>query len=81
MSNLSKTFFHPVLRESTRDFVDGSVFKVDLDARLNESKNEENLCIDYTVNLTSSGIKKYIANGTAKVFLDLYSKETITRTL
>jgi len=81
MSNLSKTFFHPVLRESTRDFVDGSVFKVNLDARLNESKNEENLCIDYKVNLTSSGMEKHLADGSAKVFLDLYSKETITRIL
>jgi hypothetical protein len=81
MSSLSKTFFHPVLRGSQRDFVDGSVFKVDIDARLNASKNEENLCIDYKVNLTSVGIQKHLADGSAKVFLDLYSKETITRIL
>ena len=81
MSNLSKTFFHPVLRESTRDFVDGSVFSVELKPRLNQDKANENLCIDYKVNLTSPGIRAQLADGAAKVFLDLYSKETITRIL
>lgn len=81
MSNLSKTFFHPVLRESTKDFVDGSTFSVDLKARLNQNKNEENLCIDYKVDLTSPGIRAQLADGSAQVFLDLYSKETITRIL
>jgi hypothetical protein len=81
MSNLSKAFFHPVLRESTKDFVDGSVFSVDLKARLNQDKKEENLCIDYKVDLTSPGIRAQLADGSAQVFLDLYSKETITRIL
>ena len=81
MSNLSKTFFHPVLRESTRDFVDGSAFSVDLKARLNQNKNDENLCIDYKVDLASPGISAQLADGSAQVFLDLYSKETITRIL
>ena len=81
MSNLSKTFFHPVLRESTRDFVDGSAFSVELKARLNQNKNDENLCIDYKVDLASPGISAQLADGSAQVFLDLYSKETITRIL
>ena len=81
MSNLSKTFFHPVLRESTRDFVDGSAFSVELKARLNQNKNDENLCIDYKIDLTSPGISAQLADGSAQVFLDLYSKETITRIL
>jgi len=81
LSNLSKTFFHPVLRESTLDFVDGSAFSVDLKARLNQEKNNENLCIDYKVDLTSPGIRSQLADGSAQVFLDLYSKETITRIL
>jgi hypothetical protein len=81
MSNLSKTFFHPVLRDSTKDFVDGSAFSVELKARLNQNKNEENLCIDYKVDLTSPGIRAQLADGSAQVFLDLYSKETITRIL
>jgi hypothetical protein len=81
MSNLSKTFFHPVLRDSTNDFVDGSAFSVDLNARLNQNKNEENLCIDYKIKLTSPGIRAQIGDGSAQVFIDLYSKETITRIL
>lgn len=81
MSNLSKTFFHPVLRDSTKDFVDGSAFSVDLQARLTQNKNEENLCFDYKVDLTSPGIRAQLADGSAQVFLDLYSKETITRIL
>jgi hypothetical protein len=81
LSNLSKTYFHPVLRESTHDFVDGSVFSVDLKPRLNQSKNNENLCIDYRVDLTSPGIRAQLTDGSAQVFLDLYSKETITRIL
>ena len=81
MSNLSKTFFHPVLRESTRDFVDGSAFSVELKPRLNQDKNNENLCIDYRVHLTSPGIQAQLKDGSAQVFLDLYSKETITRIL
>ena len=81
LSNLSKTFFHPVLRESTWDFVDGSSFSVDLKARLNQDKKDENLCIDYKVDLTSPGIRPQLADGSAQVFLDLYSKETITRIL
>jgi len=81
LSNLSKTYFHPVLRESTNDFVDGSVFSVDLKPRLNQGKNNENLCIDYKVDLTSPGIRAQLIDGSAQVFLDLYSKETITRIL
>lgn len=81
MSNLSKTFFHPVLRESTLDFVDGSIFSVDLKARLNQEKKNENLCIDYKVDLTSPGIRSQLTDGSAQIFLDLYSKETITRIL
>lgn len=81
LSNLSKTFFHPVLRESTRDFVDGSAFSVELKPRLNQDKNNENLCIDYKVSLTSPGIQAQLKDGSAQVFLDLYSKETITRIL
>jgi hypothetical protein len=81
LSNLSKTFFHPVLRQSTRDFVDGSAFSVELKPRLNQDKNNENLCIDYRVHLTSPGIQAQLKDGSAQVFLDLYSKETITRIL
>jgi len=81
LSNLSKTYFHPVLRESTHDFVDGSSFSVDLKARLNQGKNSENLCIDYKIDLTSAGIRSQLTDGSAQVFLDLYSKETITRIL
>lgn len=81
LSNLSKTYFHPVLRESTHDFVDGSSFSVDLNARLNQDKNSENLCIDYKIDLTSPGIRAQLTDGSAQVFLDLYSKETITRIL
>jgi hypothetical protein len=81
LSNLSKTYFHPVLRESTHDFVDGSSFSVDLKARLNQDKNSENLCIDYKIDLTSAGIRAQLTDGSAQVFLDLYSKETITRIL
>jgi hypothetical protein len=81
LSNLSKTYFHPVLRESTHDFVDGSFFSVDLKARLNQDKNSENLCIDYKIDLTSPGIRAQLTDGSAQVFLDLYSKETITRIL
>ena len=81
LSNLSKTYFHPVLRESTRDFVDGSTFSVDLKPRLNQEKNGENLCIDYKVNLNSHDIHAQVLAGAAEVFLDLYSKETITRIL
>lgn len=81
LSNLSKTFFHPVLRQSTRDFVDGSAFSVELKPRLNQDKVNENLCIDYKVSLTSPGIQAQLKDGSAQVFLDLYSKETITRIL
>ena len=81
LSNLSRTYFHPVLRESTRDFVDGSTFSVDLEPRLNQEKNSENLCLDYKVNLKSPGIRAHLADDSARVFLDLYSKETITRIL
>jgi len=81
LSNLSKTYFHPVLRESTHDFVDGSSFSVDLKARLNQDKNSENLCIDYKIDLTSPGIRAQLTDGSCQVFLDLYSKETITRIL
>ena len=81
LSNLSKTYFHPVLRESTRDFVDGSAFSVDLIPRLNQDRNNENLCIDYKVELTCPGIRAQLMDGSAQVFLDLYSKETITRIL
>ena len=81
MSNLSKTFFHPVLQKSARDFVDGSIFNVELLPRLSETKKEENLVIDYIVKLTSPGIQAHLEDGSAEVFLDLYSKETITRIL
>ena len=81
LSNLSKTFFHPVLRDSTRDFVDGSTFSVELSPRLNQNRNDENLCIDYTVDLSSVGIQAQLDDGSAQIFLDMYSKETITRIL
>lgn len=81
LSNLSKTYFHPVLRESTQDFVDGSAFSVELKPSLNQDKNDENLRIDYKVELTSPGIQAQLSDGSAQVFLDLYSKETITRIL
>jgi hypothetical protein len=81
LSNLSKTFFHPVLREATRDFVDGSIFSVTLTPRLNQDKNIESLSIDYKVDLTSPGIRAQLTDGSAQIFLDLYSKETITRIL
>jgi hypothetical protein len=81
LSNLSRTYFHPVLRESTRDFVDGSSFSVALKPRLNQDKHDENLCIDYKIDLTSPGIRAQLTDGSAQVFLDLYSKETITRIL
>lgn len=81
MSSIEKTFFHPVLRDSTRDFIDGSLFEVEINARLSEDRKVENLFIDYTIKLTSSGIQDYIADGSAEVFLDVYSKETISRNL
>ena len=81
MSNLSRTFFHPVLRESTQDFVDGSTFSVELNPRLKDNQKDENLCIDYKVKLNSIGVQAQIDNGSARIFLDLYSKETIRRIL
>jgi len=81
LSNLSRTYFHPVLRESTSDFIDGSTFSVDLKPRLIQEKNIEKLCIDYKVELSSPGIRAQLTAGSAQIFLDLYSKETITRIL
>ena len=81
MSNLSKTFFHPVLSHASRDFVDGSLFEVSLSPRINENGKNENLCIDYSVKLTSPAIQELLSDGSAGVFLDLYSKETISRVL
>jgi len=81
MSDLTRTFFHPVLRESTRDFTDGSYFQVDVVPQLSEKLKKENLTLEYRVDLTSKSIQEQISNGSAKVFLDLYSKETITRIL
>jgi hypothetical protein len=79
MSKLVKTFLYPVLQSMTRDFIDGSVFEVELSGRLTQSNQKENLDIDYKVNLKSAGIEEYISKGFARVFLDVYSKETITR--
>jgi hypothetical protein len=81
MSDLTRTFFHPVLRESTRDFTDGSYFQVDVVPQLSEKLKKENLTLEYRVDLTSKSIQEQISNGSAKVFLDLYSKETLTRIL
>jgi hypothetical protein len=81
MSDLTRTFFHPVLRESTRDFTDGARFQVDVVPQLSEKLKKENLTLEYQVELTSKSIQDQISNGSAKVFLDLYSKETITRIL
>lgn len=81
VSNLSKTFFHPVLRELTHDFVDGSSFSVEVIPVLHQEKNDEYLCVDYKVNLNSPGIQEQIEAGKSQIFLDLYSKETITRIL
>jgi hypothetical protein len=81
MSDLTRTFFHPVLRESTRDFTDGSHFQVDVVPQLSEKLKKENLALEYQVELTSKSVQEQISNGSAKVFLDLYSKETITRIL
>lgn len=79
MSNLSKTYFHPVLSSENRDFIDGSSFTVELKARLVQNKKEDNLCIDYKVTLKASGIMPYVSKGLAKIFLDVYSKETLSR--
>lgn len=81
MSSLSKTFFHPVLSHTSRDFIDGSLFEVNLSPRINESGKNENLCIDYSVKLTSRAIQELLSDGSASIFLDLYSKETISRVL
>jgi len=81
MSDLTRTFFHPVLRESTRDFTDSSYFQVDVVPQLSEKLKKENVTLEYRVDLTSKSIQEQISNGSAKVFLDLYSKETITRIL
>jgi hypothetical protein len=54
---------------------------VALNPRLNQDKHDENLCIDYKIDLTSPGIRAQLTDGSAQVFLDLYSKETITRIL
>ena len=81
MSDLSKTFFHPVLREITRDFTDGSYFAVKVEPQLSEKLKKENVVLAYKVELDSRSIQEQVANGSAKVFLDLYSKETITRIL
>lgn len=81
MSDLSRTFFHPVLREKTRDFTDGSLFSLDLEPRLSEKQKKENVVLAYKIELTSRDIQEQVATGSAKVFLDLYSKETITRIL
>ena len=81
MSDLSRTFFHPVLREQTRDFTDGSYFAVEVEPQLSEKMNKENVVLAYKVELGSRSIQEQVANGSAKIFLDLYSKETITRIL
>lgn len=81
MSDLSRTFFHPVLREQTRDFTDGSHFAVEVEPQLSEKMNKENVVLAYKVELGSRSIQEQVANGSAKIFLDLYSKETITRIL
>lgn len=81
MSDLSKSFFHPVLRGVNRDFTDGSFFSVEVEPRLSETQKKEYVVLAYNIELTSRSIREQIENGSAKVFLDLYSKETITRIL
>jgi len=79
MSSLSKTYFHPVLSKNNRDFIDGSEFSVELDPRLVQNKKEDSLCLDYRVKIKAPGIIPYISEGHAKIFLDVYSKETLSR--
>lgn len=79
MSSLAKTYFHPVLSSGNKDFVDDSYFNVKLSANLIQNKKEDSLSIDYKVSLISKGISPHIADGSAKIFLDLYSKETLNR--
>lgn len=81
MSSLSRTYFHPVLSKENRDFIDDSEFSVELKARLVQNKKEDNLSIDYLARFHSPGIAPYISKGVAKMFLDVYSKETLFRTL
>ena len=81
MSSSLKSFFYPVLHKSSNDYVDGSYFEVEVSGRLMQKNDVENLCLDYKVNFSSPGLQKYLDNGAASIFLDVYSKETISRSV
>ncbi len=79
MSSTTRTFSHPVLRKDADDFTDGSQFQVIYTPKIEEVNNESVLKLDIQIDLDNASIAELIQNNQARVYLDIYSKDTLWR--
>ncbi len=80
MAKLNKAFFYPVLRDGRFDYIDGSLFTIEvLNQRIVDEADTQKFCFDCKVILSNQNLINLVNDGKAKFLIVLYCGSTMQR--
>ena len=80
MTRTDQSYFYPVLREGLSDYVDGSVFKLEVtNERIEDHADFQKFCFECKVWLSNVELIKLVNDGQAKLLVVLYCSATMQR--
>jgi hypothetical protein len=80
VTRTDQSYFYPVLREGLSDYVDGSVFKLEIaNERIEDQGASQKFCFDCKVWLSNVELINLVNDGQAKLLLVIYCSATMQR--
>ncbi len=80
MTRTDQSYFYPVLREGLSDYVDGSVFKLEIaNERIEDQGDSQKFCFNCKVWLSNVELINLVNDGQAKLLLVIYCSATMQR--
>jgi len=77
VSSRPKAFFHPVLRSTEPDYVDGSKFEVEIFGEILPDTGGQVVRLPYTVDLTNSKLRDSLIDGLSVIHFEISCPDTL----
>ena len=80
MSNRPKAFFHPVLRPTEPDYVDGSKFEVEISGEILSDTAGQVARVNYKVTLSNAKLRDSLIDGLSELHFEISCPDTLFKT-
>ena len=81
MPSKNRIYQHPVLRNGSTDYADGSTFESNFSVAISGSTSKDTVEVDYVLQIRNVYLLSLIKNEKADLFLSFYSSETLFKML